>query len=1148
LNLNSNLTSVMCRIGTLAAVLVVGALAASAGELARTIVWSVPVAGGAGSPTPYPSAQAADSVIVCNGDNHMLRINGKGQVVFKFDIGDLIGGMAACGDIDGDGKSEIVAATVRGRVAALTGEGKAKWSYETRHPFVDFANVVLAQRPGGPGCDVLIHHRDGWLTCLDGKGHHRWSFRIAQPGHISAPAVADINNDGKPEYVCGIDAERVIAITDEGHLLWEFASPDEFGREVAVIADADRNHKPEVYILKAGATSAVFCLDGATGKLFWTVPIASKCYCALTVTDLNGDGYDEIIAGTKYGQVLVISHAGQKLWQATMGGNGIFSSPAVADIDGDGRLEIVVGVRGAATDGNSLYVLDAQGNLLGGYPQNGEADRAEVIADINHDTLLEVISCSRDTVFAYHFGNPTKAGAVLWPCYRANAALTGSQLPMPEGKRPAPKAAAPRGSLLPKTFEAILGETKVTAAWAVPTPTQGYLEVTLTDPRGKRTTQAFRTTSNRKSVEVQLPFGHRGRYAMEARLLDTAQHRVLVTESRRTTFTPLATERRMVEAVCKRDAAAPAAIAATAPHIAAELQRRRASLYATLAALEERVRAIPATAELPQSVLDDAAALRARVAQEKSFFHFANKAAAISPHMLFAVWPDADPWDNTDPRDELPAAVSENAVFSAWAYGNQKEDFCLNLVGLGPDPFAIRVEPADLLGPNGAKAPWEQHLTLCEVIWMPTKFGGDVPDMLPTMNSGRTVQLAPGSFTQVWLVVDTRDLAPGAWTIKLRFQSLTMAAAAAEATLRLDVLPVALPYPYPWKLCNWAWPMSFAQPLRDRVIENLISHGSNVMYAPTPSRACDAEGRLVGEVDWAPLDELVAKAKPGDPFLFFGTLPLNAPASMSQDSPIWKKAHQEWMREFVAHLASIGIDYRHFAFYPVDEPGNSGHTGIEQLIAAAKVLREADPQAPIYADPAGGAYPTEWIRELDPWVDVWAPASGLSDRPDIRDIISTRNRQVWMYDAPGNVRLLSPLGFYRRQPWTALRNGARGSGYWVYYYSNLWGVGPANEPDYGTVYIDRTEVVDSRRWRASHDGVQDVTAVLLLDEAIAEAQKAGVDPMSCDKARSTREDVLAAVTAGADDNRLPFDVLQRSRRQIADTLLALRSALDGKRG
>jgi outer membrane protein assembly factor BamB len=1140
-------TLLVCCAVSLAAALLLSATSGFGAELHRTIVWSTQIANGTGSPVPYPSAEAADSIVVCSG-SRVVRLDGQGRVMSTYDIGDWIGGAAACADIDGDGKVEIVACTVRGHVVAITGQGKAKWSYETRHSFGDFANVVLAQRAGGKGRDVLVNHRDGWLTCLDGKGQHRWSFRIAEPGHISSPAVADINRDGQPEYVSGIDAARVVALTNDGHLLWEFAAPEEFGREVAVIADADRNGVPEVYILKAGATSAVFCLDAPTGKLFWVTPIPSKCYCALTVTDINGDGYGEVLAGTKYNQVIAYSRSGEKLWQAQLGGTGIYASPTVGDVDGDGRLEIAVGARQADIKGNSFFVLDTLGNVLGAYPQGGEAGQPEVIADINGDGKLEVVSCSRDTVWAYQFGNPTKAGKVPWPCYRANAALTGSLLPLRAAKVAAPAhATGPKGSLLPKTFETVLGETKLRATWSVATPERGYVEVTLIEPNGKRTVQAFRTAQGKRSVELELPFTHGGRYAIEARLLDTAKQRVLVAERREVAFTPLATERKMVESVFTRERGAAAPPAPKAPQIAAELQRRRSDLYSALASLEGRVRDVRED-EFPQAVLDAASQLRAQVAREKSFMRLAQKVAAASPEMLFVAWQDSDPWDNTDPRDELPAAAAPKAAFSAWTYGNQREDFCIDLVPLGPEPFEVRVEPADLVGPNEAKASWDRHLTLLQVVWMPTVLNPTpVPDMLPAMNAGRTVPLAPGGFAQVWLVVDTKDLAPGEWTLNLHLQSLTMAAAAVDMAVRLDVLPVALPYPYPWKMCNWSWPTSFPEPLRDKIIENLISHGSNVIYAPTPSQTCDEQGRLVGTVDWSALDSLVAKAKPGEPFLFFGSLPLSAPAGMTQDSPVWKQAYKRWMHEFVQHLASIGITYRDFAFYPVDEPGNSGHTGIEQLIAAAKILRAADPNAPIYADPAGGAYTTEWIKELDPWVDVWQPASGLSDRKDIYDIISTRNRRVWMYDAPGEVRMLPPLGFYRRQPWTALRNGARGSGFWVYYQDNMWAVGARNEPSYGTVMIDRTEVVDSRRWRAAHDGVQDVTAVLLLDDAIAEAEKAGVDPALPEKARAVRATALEEVNAGIDANLLPFDVLQRNRRAIADALVELRAAVAAKK-
>ena len=1175
----SSVTSLVLYAGALAAVLFAsafgvarptaataapeGGLAAPAGELPRTIVWKATFKPSVGSPTPYPSVTAADSVVVPTASG-VARINGKGQVVFEYDMGDLVGAMAACGDVDGDGATEIVAGTVRGRIVCLTGEGKAKWTYEVRHPFVDYANVVIAHRQGHAVADILIKGQDGWLTCLDGKGRYRWNLKIVGPGQISAPAVGDLDGDGDPEYVCGIEG-GIIALSSEGRLLWQYANENEFARQVAVIADADRDGKPEVYILMNGATSAVFCLDGATGKQLWTVPIPAKCYCALTVADINGDGYDEILYGTKYSDIVALDHTGRSLWKTTVGGNGIFTNPIVADLDGDGNLEIVYGVRAASADGKSLYVLDTQGNLRGGYPQDNEGNSAPVIADLDRDGLLEVVSCSSDTVWCCRFGNPTKLGRAPWPCYRGNAELTGCQLPRraPKGKAAAAQEAAPKGLLLPKTFETILGETKVNATWTVATPKVSYVEAVVTNPLGMQSTRYFRTPPQTKSVEVVFPFNHGGRYTIEARLYDPENQRALLAEVRQVNYAPLGAEQAMVEAAEKRLTPSPSTVSAS-PQIAGELRRRAAVLSATFETLKARVAAlqghpeaslqgrrraaVPPTAEFPPEVIAAAAALRAQVARDTRYAALAGKTAAASPGMLFAAWQDPDPWDYVDPRDELPPAVSEKAASSAWCYGNQREDFCFNLVGFNPEPFSVRVEPEDLLGPEGAKAPWEKHLTLCQVVWMPTIHSPDeVPDMLPKMNSGRTVQLAPGGFAQVWLVLDTKDLAPGNWTVNLRFQSLTMAAAAVDASLNVEVLSVALPYPYPWKMCNWSWPTSYPEPLQDRVIEDLISHGSNVMYAPAPSRSCDAEGRLVGEVDWSALDHLAAKAKPGDPFFFFTGLPMRAPEGMGQDSPIWKKAFQEWMREFVEHLASIGIDRRHYAFYPVDEPGNSGHTSIDQLIAAAKVLREADPQAPIYADPAGAAYTTDWMRELDPWIDVWQPATSVAARKDLVEIMDTRHRQVWMYEAPGNVRVLSPLGFYRRQPWLALRDGVRGSGFWVYYYSNLWSVGKTKEPDYGTVWIDRDEVVDSRRWQAAHDGVQDATAVLMLDEAIADAEKAGVDPALCARAKQVRATAIAEVTINADpDADTQWDVLQRNRRLIADTTIALREALAAK--
>jgi hypothetical protein len=195
---------------------------------------------------------------------------------------------------------------------------------------------------------------------------------------------------------------------------------------------------------------------------------------------------------------------------------------------------------------------------------------------------------------------------------------------------------------------------------------------------------------------------------------------------------------------------------------------------------------------------------------------------------------------------------------------------------------------------------------------------------------------------------------------------------------------------------------------------------------------------------------------------------------------------------------------------------------------------------------------------MDPWVEVWQPELAVVKHfgKALLEILSTRCRRVWCYEAPGDVRVLKPLGFYRMQPWVALRCGLQGSGYWVYQYHDLWGVAK-HEPDYGTVNVDRTSVVNSRRWRASHDGVQDVTAVIVLDQAIGEAEKAGVDRALVAKAKAARAAAVAEVTAGQEnlgpisimfsDYAVEFDLLQRHRRAVADATIALRAALAAPR-
>ncbi len=159
------------------------------------------------------------------------------------------------------------------------------------------------------------------------------------------------------------------------------------------------------------------------------------------VADMDGDGQPEIVITTWPGTVYVIDSKGavRSGWPKRLPevpscsldpsaptpqpcmdeeyriARGAFASPVVVDMDKDGKLDIVQ----AAFDGN-VYVFDAQGNALDGWPVNvhyqgphsQEPDRNRImttpaVADFNGDGIPDLVVGSNEKL-----GTGGQAGAV----------------------------------------------------------------------------------------------------------------------------------------------------------------------------------------------------------------------------------------------------------------------------------------------------------------------------------------------------------------------------------------------------------------------------------------------------------------------------------------------------------------------------------------------------------------------------------------------------------------------------------------------------------------------------------------------------------------------------------------------------------------
>ncbi|MCL2004288.1 MAG: leucine-rich repeat protein [Oscillospiraceae bacterium] len=172
---------------------------------------------------------------------------------------------------------------------------------------------------------------------------------------------------------------------------------DEAFYSAPAVADIDGDGKVEIIY----SSTFIYCVDALTGNVKWQVPsgydqsapigtrpIGGFSNPDVILTDVDGDGALDIVVGHQvlYENGVALSASQRKGIVAVYDANGYFkpgwpktlpyavNSVAAGDLTGDGRANIVVGlVRSSPLD--IVYAYDHAGNLMPGWPQlNGSTN------------------------------------------------------------------------------------------------------------------------------------------------------------------------------------------------------------------------------------------------------------------------------------------------------------------------------------------------------------------------------------------------------------------------------------------------------------------------------------------------------------------------------------------------------------------------------------------------------------------------------------------------------------------------------------------------------------------------------------------------------------------------------------------------------
>jgi len=235
---------------------------------------------------------------------------------------------------------------------------------------------------------------------------------------LLCPLVADLNNDGYMELIGGkkVTNKGIYVVDHNGSILhgWPVQIGLQYKSKIAV-GDLNNDNMLEI-IAVDHYDNEIFVLnyDGTYYKNF-PIYINSTYQISRTpmISDLNGDGKDEIIISSANGIYVILENGSyMKGFPAFTDMNFGNSNPSVADIDENGDLEIV-----ASSSDGMVYAMHHDGNLVDGWPVKVEGMGGGIaIGDIDKNYWgLEVIVGSAycdAKIYAFHYdGSPVNG----WP-------------------------------------------------------------------------------------------------------------------------------------------------------------------------------------------------------------------------------------------------------------------------------------------------------------------------------------------------------------------------------------------------------------------------------------------------------------------------------------------------------------------------------------------------------------------------------------------------------------------------------------------------------------------------------------------------------------------------------------------------------------
>jgi hypothetical protein len=297
-----------------------------------------------------------------------------GSVKWSASSGNIEQSTPAIGDLDGDGKPEVVVGGLYGSLAVHGEDGSTFWtgpgSTGTKQ-YCGSIGIADLDADGDPEVytgRVIINGQTG-ATFATGSAGYGSSISGEAPNSIAA----DIDLDGQQEVIVGN-----AAYDKNGRSIMTTGQGDGF----PAVGNFDSDPEAEIVVSMQGKV-VIFDTDGSQ---IWSLSITSGGYSGPpAIADFDGDGEPEIAVPVSPG-VWMVETDGSKSWTWSGTSSTFFDGVSAYDLDGDGVWEVLH----VGNDG--LHILEGKtGNLLSTLAgATSYCGQMPVVADLDADGHVDM--------------------------------------------------------------------------------------------------------------------------------------------------------------------------------------------------------------------------------------------------------------------------------------------------------------------------------------------------------------------------------------------------------------------------------------------------------------------------------------------------------------------------------------------------------------------------------------------------------------------------------------------------------------------------------------------------------------------------------------------------------------------------------------